>query len=133
MSGKYNEDQLARMAGLGPRPERSRSERSRPEGDGPKGRRVVEQEEQVAGLGPKAHRDQHISDTETVPTKVAARVSDGPPSQVTLSFREALTIIGVSRNTLYSLLARRVIPGVRKLGGTWRFHRQTLLDWLACK
>jgi len=103
MSGKCDEDELAQMAGLGPR-----AESSKPEG-------------------------QETAEREAVPTQVAARVSEKPPSQVTISFSEALAIIGVSRNTLYKLISGKVIPGVRKLGGTWRFHRQTLLDWLACK
>ena len=107
MSGKCDDDELARMAGLGPLAESSSPE-------------VEEAVEEAA-------------ETETPPTKVAAPASEEPASQVMISFREALVIIGVSRNTLYSLLGRKVIPGVRKLGGTWRFHRQTLLDWLACK
>jgi excisionase family DNA binding protein len=66
-----------------------------------------------------------------------ARATKAPeveiPSQVTISFHEARAIIGVSRNTLYRLLHAKKIPGVRKLGGTWRFHRATLLRWLACE
>jgi len=42
-------------------------------------------------------------------------------------------MIGVSRNTLYRLCKGHEIPGVRKVGKSWRFHRETLLNFLACK
>lgn len=53
------------------------------------------------------------------------------PESLTLSFSEALPLTGLSRNTLYSLLKARKVPGASKLGNTWRFHRATLLAWLA--
>lgn len=52
---------------------------------------------------------------------------------MTIPFREALVLTGLSRNTLYRMLRARKVPGAQKLGGTWRFHLQTLVDWLACK
>jgi len=66
------------------------------------------------------------------PTTVAVDPVEAP-SRVMISFKEALAMTGLSRNTLYSLIRENKIPGVRKIGGTWRFHRQMLLDWLACK
>ncbi|MEZ4448952.1 MAG: helix-turn-helix domain-containing protein [Nannocystaceae bacterium] len=44
---------------------------------------------------------------------------------------EALALVGVSRNTLYRLAHEGRIPGAQKLGTIWRFHRATLLDFLA--
>lgn len=52
------------------------------------------------------------------------------PAPLTIGFEEALALIGVSRNTLYGLARKGEIPGVRKLGNTWRFHREVLLEWL---
>ena len=49
---------------------------------------------------------------------------------LTISFSQALPLTGLSRNTLYSLLKAGKVPGARKLGNTWRFHRVTLLGWL---
>lgn len=49
---------------------------------------------------------------------------------LTIAFDEALGLIGVSRNTLYALLKKGKIPGARKLGSTWRFHREVLIEWL---
>lgn len=124
MSRKYDEDELAQMAGLGPRAKcRRPAEVGAVEGD------EVEKAEGIEGV-PETEGDA-IEAVQT--SRMADRASERSPSQVTIPFREALVITGVSRNTLYSLLSRKAIPGVRKLGGTWRFHHQTLLDWLACK
>lgn len=85
----------------------------------------------VANLGPRLGEGKVLrEDAEVVVAKAA---EPELPSQVTISFREARAITGVSRNTLYRLLHAKKIPGVRKLGGTWRFHRATLLRWLACE
>ncbi|MCB9705526.1 MAG: helix-turn-helix domain-containing protein [Myxococcales bacterium] len=64
----------------------------------------------------------------------ASRTDDPPGPQAegeTLSFAEALALIGISRNTLYRLAAEGRIPGAQKLGKAWRFHRGTLLHFLA--
>ncbi|MCB9754489.1 MAG: helix-turn-helix domain-containing protein [Myxococcales bacterium] len=37
------------------------------------------------------------------------------------------------RNKLYRMAKNGEIPGARKLGGTWQFHRETLLAWLDCR
>jgi len=54
------------------------------------------------------------------------------PRTMTIPFRTALVLTGLSRNTLYRMLRAQKVPGAQKLGGTWRFHRQTLMEWLAC-
>jgi len=56
--------------------------------------------------------------------------ASGPSEALTLSFSQALPLTGLSRNTLYSLCKAGQVPGARKLGNTWRFHRTTLLGWL---
>jgi len=49
-----------------------------------------------------------------------------------LRFSEAKELLRLSRNTVYNLAARGQIPGARKIGREWRFHRGLLLEWLAC-
>lgn len=56
--------------------------------------------------------------------------ASGPTEALTISFSQALPLTGLSRNTLYNLLKAGQVPGARKLGSTWRFHRATLLGWL---
>lgn len=56
-----------------------------------------------------------------------------PAESVTISFEAARRLAGVSRNTFYKLAQRGQIPGAQKLGGTWRFHREKLLLFLACE
>lgn len=48
-----------------------------------------------------------------------------------LDFKHARRLLGISESTLYRLAPR--IPGSMKLGGTWRFNRQMLLDFISCK
>lgn len=43
-----------------------------------------------------------------------------------ITAQEAMTLLGVSRNTLYTLAKRGELPG-RKVGRRWRFHRAALL------
>lgn len=56
-----------------------------------------------------------------------------PIESLTIDFQEARQLTGVSRNTLYKLVQRGLIPGAQKLGGTWRFHREKLVGFLACE
>ncbi len=50
-----------------------------------------------------------------------------------ISFREALPMTPFRRNKLYRMAKNGEIPGARKLGGTWQFHREKLLAWLDCR
>jgi len=54
------------------------------------------------------------------------------PATQMLSFREALALLKVSRNTLYRQVHAGKIPGVRRVGRAWRFHRASLIGWLSC-
>lgn len=53
-----------------------------------------------------------------------------PTASLTISFREAVVLTGLSRNTLYKLIKAGEVPGAQKLGGWYRFHRGLLLAWL---
>jgi len=59
----------------------------------------------------------------------AERLGDSEP--LLLDFEEARRILGLSRSTLYRHASR--VPGSLKLGGTWRFNRKILLDFIGCK
>ena len=58
---------------------------------------------------------------------------DAPDPSEILTFKEALDLVRVSRNTLYSLVRNNKIPGVRRVGNQWRFHREELLRWFSCQ
>jgi predicted DNA-binding transcriptional regulator AlpA len=56
---------------------------------------------------------------------------DADVEPLLLDFKHARRLLGISESTLYRLAPR--IPGSMKLGGTWRFNRQMLLDFISCK
>ena len=47
-----------------------------------------------------------------------------------LKVGEVAALLRVDRKTVYSLVRRRRLPGVRKLGRCLRFSRRALVDWL---
>ena len=47
-----------------------------------------------------------------------------------LDVQGAASLLGVSRHTIYRLLSADKIPAVR-VGREWRFHRTTLIQWVA--
>ena len=68
---------------------------------------------------------------DTCDADVHAR-SASTPQPLTIGFREALALTGFKRNTLYRLLRGGYVPGAQKIGGTWRFNRAILVQWLTC-
>ena len=61
---------------------------------------------------------------------MAVDTSPETSGSLTISFREALELTGLSRNTLYRLVKANKVPGARKLGGWIRFHVGMLHAWL---
>jgi excisionase family DNA binding protein len=53
----------------------------------------------------------------------------GLPAVLTVD--EAAGLLRVNRKTLYELIQRGELPGVRRLGRAIRIHRPTLIRWLA--
>ena len=51
------------------------------------------------------------------------------PSVLTVD--ELATLLRINRKTVYSAIRAGEIPGVRRLGGTIRIHRDAVLAWLA--
>ena len=49
-----------------------------------------------------------------------------------LTPREAADYLSVHVRTIYRLVKNGVIPG-RKVGGSWRFKKDALDEWLSCK
>jgi len=48
----------------------------------------------------------------------------------TMSARELAEYLGLHYRTVLNLARRGLIPG-RRVGGTWRFHRRTIEQWLS--
>lgn len=127
MSGELDEVELIRVVG---------TDRPRDHGDGGGGaHRLVgeerddelEREEGRCGMnGPDGEWHEEGAAKPREATGVG-------PESLTVAFAEARRLAGVSRNTFYKLAQRGVIPGAQKLGGTWRFHREKLLLFLACE
>ena len=47
-----------------------------------------------------------------------------------LTVEEAAAMLRVNRNTVYDLVARGEIPGVRRVGRIFRLSRRVHLDWI---
>lgn len=43
---------------------------------------------------------------------------------------EASALLRVSKKAVYDMLRRDQLPGARKVGRSWRMHRDTILDWI---
>jgi excisionase family DNA binding protein len=70
----------------------------------------------------------------------ANRAVDGDPSATSgagdesspvLTVEELAVLLRINRKTAYSAVRAGEIPGVRKVGGVIRVHRDTVLAWLA--
>lgn len=48
-----------------------------------------------------------------------------------LTVDELATLLRLNRKTVYDALKRGEIPGVRRLAGRYRIHRDTVLGWLS--
>lgn len=47
-----------------------------------------------------------------------------------LDVKGAASILGVSKYTIYRLIAKNILPST-KIGKQYRFHRTTLIQWLS--
>lgn len=48
-----------------------------------------------------------------------------------LKVDEVATLLRLNRKTVYEMVQREEIPGIRECGRAIRFHRDTVLAWLA--
>ncbi len=66
----------------------------------------------------------------TIPANDA--VTHEPPGEVeVLTVRELALLLRLHIKTVYEELTKGNIPGARKVAGTWRIHRATVVGWLA--
>ena len=56
-------------------------------------------------------------------------MSDTTPKDI-LTVREAAEYLQLAESTVYQLVKKQKLPG-RKIGGTWRFSRRGLEQWIA--
>jgi len=52
------------------------------------------------------------------------------PLPTVITVDELAELLRVDRKTIYSLIARSELPGVRRLGRAVRIHRDTVLAWV---
>jgi excisionase family DNA binding protein len=75
-------------------------------------------------------------DAPTEPYAVDVRIGDGHRVGEERDLAPIITpdelvgLLRLNRKTIYDLLARRQIPGVRRLGRRYRISRDAVLDWL---
>ena len=58
------------------------------------------------------------------------RRKSGRVNEVILDVEGAALLLGVSKHTIYRLITKDKLPAA-KLGREWRFHRPTLIEWVA--
>jgi excisionase family DNA binding protein len=59
----------------------------------------------------------------------ASPSTEAMPSVLTVD--ELATLLRVNRKTVYAALSRGEIPGAKRIGATYRIHRDAVLEWLA--
>ena len=58
------------------------------------------------------------------------RQKSGRVNEVILDVEGAALLLGVSKHTIYRLITKDKLPAT-KIGREWRFHRPTLIEWVA--
>jgi excisionase family DNA binding protein len=56
---------------------------------------------------------------------------DGPPDPAVLTIEELAGFLRVNHKTVRDAIARGEIPGVRRIGGTFRIYRDAVISWLS--
>lgn len=64
------------------------------------------------------------------PAEEHDRLPPEPGARVVLTVDELAALLRCNRKTVYAAINRGEIPGVRRLGGAIRIHRDTVLTWL---
>ena len=67
----------------------------------------------------------------TVDGSASPPVRDVVDEPTVLTVDEVARVLRVDRKTIYELIRRGELPGVRRLGRSVRIHRPTVLAWLA--
>ena len=58
------------------------------------------------------------------------RQKSGRVNEVILDVEGAALLLGMSKHTIYRLITKDKLPAT-KIGREWRFHRPTLIEWVA--
>jgi excisionase family DNA binding protein len=90
----------------------------------------------MAVQGHPLETDQTVDVKSKVATVATEAANDGsatagaglPPI---LTVDELAGLLRVNRKTAYAAISAGEIPGARRIGGSIRVHRDTVLDWLA--
>lgn len=64
------------------------------------------------------------------PAEARDTLPSEPEEPVVLTVDELAALLRCNRKTVYAAINRGEIPGVRRLGGAIRIHRDTVLTWL---
>jgi excisionase family DNA binding protein len=67
----------------------------------------------------------------TVDAPASSPVLDAVDEPTVLTVDELARLLRVDRKTIYELVRRGELPGVRRLGRSVRIHRATVLAWLS--
>lgn len=59
-----------------------------------------------------------------------SRKSQTRQGEIILDVEGAALLLGVSKHTIYRLISKDKLP-TTKVGREWRFHRPTLIQWVA--
>ena len=52
------------------------------------------------------------------------------PDPVTITVDDLAALARLNRKTVYDLIAREKLPGVRRIGRSIRINKEIVLDWL---
>lgn len=58
-------------------------------------------------------------------------VAEAAHESEVLTVEEVAALLRLDRKTVYGMVQRNEIPGARECGRAIRFHRSTVLEWLA--
>jgi excisionase family DNA binding protein len=58
-------------------------------------------------------------------------IHDEAPLPLLLDVKDLVALLRLNEWTVYELLREDKIPGARKIGGSWRVHRDVFLGWMA--
>ena len=71
----------------------------------------------------------HLSGPPSASGDAGDSVGTPPGPHAVLTVDELAALLRVNRKTVYEALARGEIPGARKVGNTYRIHRESVVVW----
>jgi excisionase family DNA binding protein len=71
------------------------------------------------------------SQNASIPQPGVTRRSRSDTTPPVLTVDELAALLRVNRKTVYAALSRGEIPSAKRIGATYRIHREAVLEWLA--